>query len=130
MLILMTACRGNRNQMPYVPVDIYINTSLPAYSNLNIIGGWVYITGGNDGIIVYRQSFEVINAYERKCTYELPNSCGYGVVDSTNFFVECDCDGTRYSIFDGSVIEGPAPMALYQYRTSFDPGTGQLHIFN
>lgn len=116
--------------MPYAPVDIYINTSLPAYSNLNIIGGWVYVTGGNDGIIVYRQSYEVINAYERKCTYQLPNSCGYGVVDSSNFYVECDCDGTKYSIFDGSVIEGPATISLYQYRTSFDPNSGQLHIFN
>lgn len=116
--------------MPYVPVDIYINTSLPAYSNLNIIGGWVYVTGGNDGIIVYRQSYETVVAYERKCTFELPNSCGYGVVDSTNFIVECDCDGTKYSIFDGTVLEGPAPYALYQYRTSYDPNSGQLHISN
>jgi nitrite reductase/ring-hydroxylating ferredoxin subunit len=116
--------------MPYVPVDIYINTSLPAYSNLNIIGGWVYVSGGNDGIIVYRQTFETIMAYERRCTFELPNSCGFGVVDSTNFMVECDCDGTKYSIFDGSVLEGPAPLSLYTYRTSFDPSSGQLHIYN
>lgn len=123
-------CNGNQNQMPYVPVDIYINTTLPAYSNLNIIGGWVYVSGGNDGIIVYRQTYESIVAYERRCTYELPASCGFGVVDSANFFVECDCDGTKYSIFDGTVMEGPAPFALYQYRTSFDPNSGQLHIFN
>lgn len=129
-LVLIDGCRGNRNQMPYVPVDIYINTTLPSYSNLNVIGGWVYVTGGNNGLIVYRQSYEVINAYERRCTYNLPNSCGTGVVDSTNFFVDCDCDGTRYSIFDGTVTQGPAPTSLYMYRTSFDPNSGQLHIYN
>ncbi|MCB9194683.1 MAG: Rieske 2Fe-2S domain-containing protein [Flavobacteriales bacterium] len=131
LLIAGTAsCNRNSNQMPYVPVDIYINTNLPAYSNLTIIGGWVYVSGGNNGIIVYRQSYESIVAFERKCTYQLPNSCGYGVVDSTNFYVECDCDGTKYSIFDGSVIEGPAPYSLYQYRSSFDSNSGQLHIYN
>lgn len=126
----MPRCRGNQNQMPYVPVDIYINTTLPAYSNLTIIGGWVYVSGGNNGIIVYRQSFESVVAYERKCTYQLPESCGRGEVDSTNFYVECECDGTKYSIFDGSVIEGPASYSLYQYRTSFDSNSGALHIYN
>lgn len=130
MILFISSCNRSSNQMPYAPVDVYINTSLPAYSNLQIIGGWVYISGGNDGIIAYRQSYEVIVAYERRCTYQLPNSCGSGVVDSTNFYVECACDGTKYSIFDGSVIEGPAPYSLYQYRASFDPNSGQLHIFN
>lgn len=130
LLIFMMGCRTNQNQMPYAPVDIYINTSLPSYSSLNIIGGWVYVSGGNDGLLVYRQTYESVVAYERRCTFELPNSCGSGVVDSTNFLVECDCDGTKYSIFDGSVIEGPATISLYQYRTSFDPISGQLHIYN
>jgi len=74
VLLLLTGfsgCRRNNNQMPYVPVDIYINVSLPAYSNLSGIGGWVYVTGGNDGIILYRQTYETIVAFERRCIYNV-----------------------------------------------------------
>jgi nitrite reductase/ring-hydroxylating ferredoxin subunit len=130
LLLLFSSCNRNRNFMPYVPVDLYINTSLPAYSNLNIIGGWVYATGGNNGIILYRQTYDKINAYERRCTYNVEEACGAGVVDSTGFTVNCDCDGTKYHIFDGSVIEGPATFALYQYNTTFNPDQNQLHVYN
>ena len=116
--------------MPYVPVDIYINTSLPAYSNLNSIGGWVYLTGGNDGIILYRQSYESIVAYERRCTFNVQESCGYAVVDSSWATASCDCDGTKYLIYDGSVLEGPATFGLFQYRVSFNPDVNMVHVYN
>ena len=131
LIFSMSGCRKNsNNQMPYVPVDIYINTSLPAYSALNGIGGSVYVTGGNDGIILYRQTYEIVVAFERRCTYNVEESCGFGVVDSSWTTVDCDCDGTKYHIFDGSVLEGPATYGLYQYRTSFNPDNNQLHVYN
>jgi nitrite reductase/ring-hydroxylating ferredoxin subunit len=130
LAIGLTDCRRNRNMMPYVPVDIYLNISLPAYSNLNIIGGWVYVTGGNNGILVYRQTYETILAFERRCTFEVENACGAVTVDSTGLTVVCECDGSKYHIFDGSVLEGPAVWNLYQYRTTFNVNTNQVHIFN
>jgi len=130
-LVLLGSCRNTNNStMPYVPVDIYINVSLPAYSNLNVIGGWAYVTGGNDGILLYRQSFESILAYERRCTYNAFEACGFSSVDSTNVVVECACDGSRYSLFDGSVIEGPATAPLFRYNTTFNVNFGDVHIFN
>jgi nitrite reductase/ring-hydroxylating ferredoxin subunit len=125
-----TDCRRNRNMMPYVPVDIYLNISLPAYSSLNIIGGWVYVTGGNNGILVYRQTYENIVAYERRCTFEVENACGAVTVDSTGLTVVCECDGSKYHIFDGSVLQGPAVWNLYQYRTVFNVNNNQVHIYN
>lgn len=130
LLFSATSCRRNSNLMPYVPVDIYLNISLPAYSNLNIIGGWVYVTGGNNGILVYRQTYDLIVAYERRCTHEVETACGAASVDSTGLTLECICDGSKYHIFDGSVIQGPAVYSLYQYRTTFDVNSNQVHIYN
>jgi nitrite reductase/ring-hydroxylating ferredoxin subunit len=130
-IILLGSCNKGSNQtMPYVPVDIYVNTSLPLYTNLNIIGGWSYVAGGNDGIILYRQSYDNIVAYERRCTNDAFNACGFSSVDSSNVVVVCACDGSEYSIFDGSLLKGPATVGLFQYRTTYNPDVGDLHVFN
>lgn len=127
---LFVSCNKNRNRVPYVPVDMYINTSLPAYVNLSAIGGWVYASGGSKGIIIYRQSSDIFMAYDRHCTYDVNANCNPAVVDSTNIAIRCECDGSRYQIYDGSVIEGPATMSLQQYQTSYDIMSNTLHIFN
>ena len=129
-IILVTSCVRNQNIVPYVYVNQYINISLPSYSSLNAVGGWIYITGGSKGIIVYRQSFDQFSAYDRHCTYNANNPCGKASVDSTNSFVECSCDGSQYQLYDGLVIQGPALYSLKPYQTTFDPLTNQLHIFN
>ena len=129
-IILATSCVRNQNIVPYVYVNQYINISLPSYSSLNAVGGWIYITGGSKGIIVYRQSFDQFSAYDRHCTYNANDPCGKASVDSTNSFVECSCDGSQYQLYDGLVIQGPALYSLKPYQTTFDPITNQLHIFN
>ena len=129
-LILFVSCSKDQNIVPYVYVDQYINISLPSYSSLNYIGGWTYITGGSRGIIIYRQSYDQFSAYDRHCTYNADNPCGKATVDSTNTFVECSCDSSRYQLFDGLVIQGPATYSLKNYQTNFDVITNQLHIFN
>ena len=128
--VLVISCVRNQNIVPYVYVNQYINISLPSYSSLNPVGGWIYITGGSKGIIVYRQSFDQFSAYDRHCTYNANDPCGKASVDSTNSFVECSCDGSQYQLYDGLVIQGPALYSLKPYQTTFDPLTNQLHIFN
>ena len=128
--VLVISCERNQNIVPYVYVNQYINISLPSYSSLNAVGGWIYITGGSKGIIVYRQSFDQFSAYDRHCTYNANDPCGKASVDSTNSFVECSCDGSQYQLYDGLVIQGPALYSLKPYQTTFDPLTNQLHIFN
>ena len=116
--------------MYFIYLLIIINISLPSYSSLNTIGGWKYISGGSQGIIIYRQSYDQFSAYDRHCTYNADNPCGQASVDSTNSFVECSCDSSQYQLYDGLVIQGPATYSLKNYRTNFDVMTNQLHIFN
>jgi nitrite reductase/ring-hydroxylating ferredoxin subunit len=129
-VISLNSCTKNQNIVPYVYVDQYINISLPSYSSLNSIGGWTYITGGSRGIIIYRQSYDQFSAYDRHCTFNADNPCGKATVDSTNSYVECACDSSRYQLFDGLVIQGPASYSLKNYQTSFNVTTNQIHIFN
>lgn len=124
------SCKKNTNNVPYVPVDVYINISLPAYSNLNVIGGWAYVSGGNKGLIVYRQAADVFMAYDRICTYNVSNSCGSVDVDSSGSYAICSCDGSKYQLYDGQVVKGPATFALKQYQTSYNDMNNTLHIFN
>ena len=130
IMMLLNNCTKNQNIVPYVYVDQYINISLPSYSSLNSIGGWVYISGGSQGIIVYRQSYDQFSAYDRHCTFNAENPCGKASVDPTNSFVECSCDSSQYQLYDGLVIQGPATYSLKNYQTSFDVITNQIHIFN
>ena len=129
-LFILTSCVKNNKGVPFVHTDIYINLSLPGYSVLNSIGGWVYISGGSKGIIVYRQTTDQFSAYDRHCTFNVKNPCGIAEVDSTNTLVECSCDGSKYQLYDGAVIQGPAQYSLQIYRTSFDPITNVVHIYN
>lgn len=124
-------CKKNKNNVPYVPVDVYINISLPAYSNLNVIGGWAYVSGGNKGLIVYRQAADAFMAYDRICTYNASNSCGKVDVDSSGSYAICPCDGgSKYQLYDGQVVKGPATFALKQYQTSYNDINNTLHIYN
>ena len=129
-LFLNLGCNKNNQIVPYVYVDLYVNISLPSYSNLNAIGGWVYVSGGSKGIILYRQTADQFAAYDRHCTYNSDNPCGPASVDSTHSFVECSCDGSQYQLYDGLVIQGPATYSLKSYQTSFDLMTNSVHIYN
>jgi hypothetical protein len=73
LLLVLTSflsCRKNEDEIPNVPVNIYVNTTDPNFVALNAVGGWVYITGGNRGIVVYRKSQTEFVALERTCSYK------------------------------------------------------------
>lgn len=128
--LFQSSCRKNKQYVPYVAIDIYLNLNLPSYINLNGIGGWTYVSGGNDGLIVYRQTQTVFMVYDRYCTYNVDGSCGAASVDSTNVTVSCPCDGSQYQLYDGAVIKGPATLNLHQYRADYDENNNTLHIYN
>ncbi len=129
LLLSICACRKeNKNGIPLVAVDIYLYTSDPIFFNLQVPGGWEYITGGSRGILVYRRSYEEFAAFDRHCTYQPDNTCGRVYVDSTNIKAVDTCCGSEFHIYDGSVLNGPASFALKQYQTTFDGSV--LHIFN
>ena len=129
MAILFYGCKkGDDNGVPIVDVDIYIYTSNPSFINLNAVGGWVYITGGVRGILVYRQSISDFKAYDRNCTYNSNDACAIVYVDASNIIATDTCCNSQFSIYDGSVLQAPAGVPLKTYNTTFDGNV--LHIYN
>jgi nitrite reductase/ring-hydroxylating ferredoxin subunit len=128
-VLLLPACRKSRpGGVPLTPVDLAINVNLPAYADLAAPGGWLYLTGGSLGIIVYRKSVDEFVALDRHCPYRPEDVCRVVVDDSQVIARDEDCCGSSFLIVDGSVTEGPAALNLQRYNTSFN-GT-ILRIFN
>lgn len=124
-----TSCKKDTiDVVPNVYVNIYIYTTDPEFVNLNAVGGWVYITGGSRGIVVYRNSIEEFMAYDRHCTYEPINSCARIEMEQSNITAVDSCCGSKFVITDGSVITGPASLPLKRYQAKLEGST--LHIFN
>ena len=129
MLITSGACKKNQdNGVPITAVDIYLYANNPSFVNLNVVSGWVYITGGVRGILVYRKSTSEFMAYDRNCTYQSSQPCATVVVDATNILATDTCCHSKFSIYDGSVTHGPAGFPLKAYNTSYDGNV--LHIYN
>lgn len=129
LLVGLNSCKKDtQSTVPNVAVDITIYTSNPSFINLNAVGGWVYVTGGVRGIIVYRKSMSEFMAYDRNCTYNSSDPCATVVVDASNILMKDTCCHSAFSIFDGSVTQNPAVLPLKAYNTSYDGNV--LRIYN
>lgn len=122
LFALFASCRDSREGLiPYVPVNITINVNEPTFFNLTVPTGWVYVTGGSRGIIVYRKSATEFIALDRHSTYEPQNNCAVAV-EASNLILKDPCSDSKWLISDGSIVNGPASRPLLQYETVFqDP---------
>ena len=112
--------KNNDDRVPYVPVNVVLNTSDPLFVRLNAPGGWVYINGGSRGIVIYRLSLDDFRAYDRHCTYQPTDACGKVSVNASQIMAVDSCCGAEFVLTDGSVAKQPASRPLTQYTTSYD----------
>jgi uncharacterized protein YuzB (UPF0349 family) len=118
--VILPACRDRNNyQIPYVPVNIVININQPDFFDLTVPTGWVYVTGGSRGIIVYRRSESEFVAIERHSTYEVDQQCAVIVLED-GILLDDPCSDSQWIITDGSIVNGPTNAPLVTYDTSFN----------
>lgn len=124
------SCKETQDTIPTVYVDIQIDLTDPQYYELNTIGSYVYITGGVNGIILYRLSADEFKAYERTCPYD--PECGKVFVDDYNFLaIDTICCGSEFSLMiDGAVTEGPSLLPLRNYTAIYNQNLQMLRITN
>jgi len=130
MFLILTACKKNNDRVPTVAVNEYINLNLPEFLPLNAINNWIYYNyAENKGIIITRTGPTEFTALERTCTYDPSVSSAYvkGIPNDI-FCVDSTC-GSKFNLIDGSVVTGPASIALLRYRTEL-LSNNFLHIFN
>ena len=136
VMLLFSFCKKTttlQDNVPYQTVNITIYPNDPLYFKIQVVGGWVYLSGGVNGIIVYRQSQTGANdfiAIERTSTH-LPNDAGARVkVLSDSFTLKDTVSNSTWQINNGAVLTGPANLPLRQYSAIYDNGTGALNIRN
>ncbi|MFM7104840.1 MAG: hypothetical protein ACKOW8_04900 [Flavobacteriales bacterium] len=112
------SCRRDNGQVPLVPVNIQININQPDFFNLSVISGWIYITGGSRGIIVYRKAQDEFIALERHSAFNPAEGCAV-TVNSDGVIISDPCSDSQWLITDGSVLKGPAAAPLQVYKTDF-----------
>jgi len=120
--------KERRERVPNVYVNFSIDITSGQYTELQMIGGWVYVTGGWRGIVLYRNTMDEIVALDRTSTYK-PESLGTQVVVEPGSPIAADTlNGMRYLLMDGSVLEGPVSIPLKRYGTTFNGII--LHVYN
>ena len=137
ILVIFSFCKKKTtavvDNIPYQTVNINIYPNDPLNFKIQAVGGWIYVAGGVNGIVVYRQTMTGSSdfiAIERTSTY-LPNDAGAKVkVLSDNFTLKDTVSGSKWQINNGAVMTGPASLALKQYQAIYDNGTGVLNIRN
>ncbi len=129
-IMFFLSCDENKNPIPNVYVDIYIDLTDPLYYDLQSVGGYVYITGGVNGILIYRSSADEFSAYDRTCPYD--PDIGRVVVDNTNFNAidSVGCKSEFSLLLGGTVSQGPAEFPLKAYNCIYDMNNQTLHIKN
>ena len=130
LLILSGGCTKEQphDTIPNVAVDLYLDINSTLYVQLATVGGWLYLTGGYKGILVYRVSADEFVAYDRACPYDPFEDKARLQMDLGNLTVVDTFCTSKFVIIDGSVLEGPATVPLKRYFTTFDGNI--LHIYN
>ena len=128
--VCFSACKKTiSNPVANIPFDISINLNLPSYIALQGVGGYAYISGGVQGIIVYRKSTDEFIAFDRQSPANT-TPCKKPLTTNLNNFLQLDdsCTNAKFSLFDGSSISG-SDFGLRQYQTTWNKGN-LLRIYN
>ncbi len=132
ILLMAPGCKKessqNQNEIPIVAVSISLNPNSTEYIELNPVNGWVYLTGGYRGIIVYRLSLNDFVAFDRACPYDWDANNTRIALDSSHVMAQCPTCKSKFLLIDGSVYSGPSKYPLKQYQTSYNGNV--LYIYN
>jgi len=130
IILVLTGCRGcreNNSIVPLVAVDFTININEATFFELTNITGWVYVLGGSNGILIYRNNIDQFTAFDRHVPFEVDEFCQADVLED-NLTVKDECSESSWLILDGTILSGPTTQPLKQYSTSFNGSL--LRVFN
>ncbi len=127
-VLLASSCKKeNQSGVPPVALDISININLPEYADLQVPGGWAYLTGGSQGLVVYRVSTDEFTALDRHCPVNPENLCRVTVDESQVVAKDTACCEATFLLQDGQPLS-VSGISLRKYNTIFNGTT--LRIYN
>jgi nitrite reductase/ring-hydroxylating ferredoxin subunit len=115
---------SNKNpNIPSYPVNLTVNMSLPAYSDLKYPSNGIIVPNyGAKGIIIFNAG-SGYNAFDAACPNQAVTSCIAMTINGIN--AVCSCDKTEYSLFTGL---GGQEYPLKQYRVEVSGSV--IHVYN
>ena len=138
LTFLFAGC-GEKNKdddIPVVSVNILIDLNINSSAPLNTLGGYIYVAGGNKGIIVFHNFDDSYMAIERTCSFHPYDTCNLITMDNSGLILKCgkysgptfiDCCGSAFTL-EGFASKAPATRPLRLYTVS--KSANQLRIFN
>lgn len=125
------SCQRNNEQVPYTYVNIEINLAYPQFSDLQSVGNYVFVTGGIQGIVIYRSSYDEFAAYDR-ASPSTPDNYNARVVSTQEFgIVQDTVNDVKYSlIYDGMVVGNGKAEPLQKYEAYFNEISNMVYISN
>ena len=128
----MISCKDNSNELnkflPDVPVNKTIFLNNPEFINLQIAFSPVVVaTEGISGIIILKTGRDLYVAFERSAPHLTPQPCS--IMKVNNLVMECDCDGSKFSLLDGGPMTDGIDYPAKQYRVLIT-GPDTLQIVN
>jgi nitrite reductase/ring-hydroxylating ferredoxin subunit len=109
-----------KNEIPVVPVNFVVSPNSTEYIELNSVNGWVTVTGGYQGIIIFRKSLTEFMAYERACPYDWEQPDARVTVEASGITAVCPVCKSKFILTDGTPFEGPTHYPLKTYQTTYD----------
>jgi len=105
--------------LPNIPVSVEVNLSNPSNNALLAVGGWVEISGGIKGIVVYHASIDNYLAYDLACPHLSPSECSKMIIqDGLNML--CTCDETKFALALGGAPQSGTQYPAKQYRVTIN----------
>lgn len=125
---ILLGCRIEHSTIPEEYVDFFVYPNSMEYADLNYYGGHVYVTGGVNGIVIYRINEYTFVAYDRACPLDWQEQESWLWMDDSGLLLECSGCHSKFNIINGDVVSGDARHPLKMYKTAYNGN--RLRIYN
>ena len=130
-MVFVSCINPDDDVVPWVEVRVRINTLDAKYIDLQSVSGRVIVNDagyGGNGIIVYRSSESIFNAFDRTCTYEVSDTCAVEFDENNIAGAACPICGSKYELVNyGMPTSGKAKHSLKSYRVSYNEPYLSIH---
>jgi Rieske Fe-S protein len=109
---LLAACGGSDGGSTATEPDTSAGETLGPSADVPVGGGTIY---ADQKVVVTQPSKGEFKGFSSICTHQ-----GCPVTDVSDGTINCTCHGSKFSIKDGSVVNGPATSALASVDVSVD----------
>ena len=128
LFFLSTKCDTGNNFILHVYVDLHLNI-ISELGNPALYS-YTLIDGGVNGLIIYREDFDLFHVYDRTCSqYPEHNEAVEPDEDLNGVFICPECKSKFLLLTDtADPLEGPATYGLYKYYSVVEGDL--LHVYN